>query len=547
MTTRSRQALLLLLLASVATPLMADPVTEQIEELQRLRDTTVSLLNLLVDQGLISRDKANELIAQAEKRGQKIPDKATLEAQAAAAQAAANAGTVRVPYIPDAVKQDITDDVRQAVIAKARSERWGDPGTFPEWLRRINLAGDFRFRWEADRYPNDTSPNVPAQIAQQFGVNLNNTTVPENRWRLRARFGAESNIGDSVTTALRLSTGAVGNGANPVSENQTLGNYNSRSAIGFDRALLSYHPSTWFVATFGRLGNPFFVPTSLMWSDDLSLEGGVFSLRPHLTGHLTWFTTAGAFPIQQISPTPLSRAQSKWLYGYQSGLDFRFGRASSFRIAAGLYDYRHVEGIPNPDLVSTPYSLTAAPFRQTGNTVFDINGLVNVQNGTQNYVWGLASKFREATASAQLDLDFVGPTHVILDGDYVRNIGFKADEILARTGYTVKKQVTGWQSRLTVGYPNLARRHSWQASITYRYIQRDAVLDAFTDSDFHFGGTDAKGFIVGGRYSIEPNTAIGLRWLSSKQIDGVALAGADAITGLPLSVDMAQLDLTSTF
>jgi hypothetical protein len=526
---------------------MADPVAEQIEELQRLRDTTVSLLNLLVDQGLISRDKANELIAQAEKRGQKIPDKATLDAQATAAQAEANAGTVRVPYIPDAVKQDITEEVRQSVIAKARNERWGDPGTFPEWLRRINLTGDFRFRWEADRYPNDTSPNVPAQIAQQFGVNLNNTTEPENRWRVRARFGAESNIGSSVTTALRLATGAVGNGANPVSENQTLGNYNSRSAIGFDRALLSYHPGTWFAVTFGRLGNPFFAPTSLLWSDDLSLEGAVLNLRPHLTSHLTWFTTGGVFPIQQISPTPLSRAQSKWLYGYQSGLDVRFGKASSFRIAAGLYDYRRVEGIPNPDLVSTPYSLTAAPFRQNGNTVFDINGLVNVQNGTQNYVWGLASKFREATASAQLDLDFVGPTHLILDGDYVRNIGFKADEILQRTGYAVKKQVTGWQSRLTVGYPNLARRHAWQASVGYRYVQRDAVLDAFTDSDFHLGGTDAKGFVVGGRYAIEPNTAISVRWLSAKQIDGVALAGADAITGLPLSIDVAQIDLTSTF
>ena len=31
----------------------------------------------------------------------------------------------------------------------------------------------------------------------------------------------------------------------------------------------------------------------------------------------------------------------------------------------------------------------------------------------------------------------------------------------------------------------------------YRYLERDAVLDAFTDSDFHLGGTDAKGYQLG--------------------------------------------------
>ena len=30
------------------------------------------------------------------------------------------------------------------------------------------------------------------------------------------------------------------------------------------------------------------------------------------------------------------------------------------------------------------------------------------------------------------------------------------------------------------------------------YAAADAVLDAFTDSDFHLGGTDAKGYYLGG-------------------------------------------------
>ena len=108
--------------------------------------------------------------------------------------------------------------------------------------------------------------------------------------------------------------------------------------------------------------------------------------------------------------------------------------------ATALYDYRNIEGIPNPTIFSTAYSATAAPFRQTGNTVFDIDGLLNTQNGTQNYLWGLASKFHELNLSSSLDIGFVGPTHAILEGDWVDNFGFDENEILQRTGFLVDKQ-----------------------------------------------------------------------------------------------------------
>jgi hypothetical protein len=225
-----------------------------------------------------------------------------------------------------------------------------------------------------------------------------------------------------------------------------------------------------------------------------------------------------------------------------------FRDAAALKFAAAFYDYHHVEGIPNPTIFSTAYNATAANFRQTGNTVFDINGLLNTLNGTQNYLYGLASKFREANLSAKLDLNFVGPTHVILDGDYVRNIGFNENDILQRTGFQVKKQVRGWQTRLMVGYPTLTQQYSWQGFIGYRYVQRDATLDAFTDQDFHLGGTDAQGYYLGGRFAFEKNTAVTLRWYSAKQINGVQLAGADSVlSGLPLAIDVAQLDFTSAF
>jgi hypothetical protein len=62
------------------------------------------------------------------------------------------------------------------------------------------------------------------------------------------------------------------------------------------------------------------------------------------------------------------------------------------------------------------------------------------------------------------------------------------------------------------------------------------VLDALTDSDFNLGGTNAKGFIVGGSYGVDDNVWLSLRWISSDQIEG-----------LPLSIDTMQLDLNARF
>ena len=62
------------------------------------------------------------------------------------------------------------------------------------------------------------------------------------------------------------------------------------------------------------------------------------------------------------------------------------------------------------------------------------------------------------------------------------------------------------------------------------------MLDAFADSDFHLGGTNAKGWTLGGGYTFGKNTSIGARWLSS-----------DSITGIPFSNDVVQIDLVTKF
>ncbi len=100
----------------------------------------------------------------------------------------------------------------------------------------------------------------------------------------------------------------------------------------------------------------------------------------------------------------------------------------------------------------------------------------------------------------------------------------------------MKERSLGYQVMLTYGWPIVAERYTWRVYGEYRYLERDAVLDAFTDSDFHLGGTDAKGWIVGGDYAIDENTVLSFRYLTSDSIDAA-----------PLSIDSFQLDLSAKF
>ena len=114
----------------------------------------------------------------------------------------------------------------------------------------------------------------------------------------------------------------------------------------------------------------------------------------------------------------------------------------------------------------------------------------------------------------QYDLARFAPYHVILTGDFVRNVGFDKDEVAARIGQPIDAKVNGYQFLASVGWPEVTAAGRWRVFGGYKHLERDAVLDAFTDSDFHLGGTDAKGWLLGGDYGLARNTWLTMRYLS---------------------------------
>src|SRR5690349_11096577 len=66
MKTRWLRSLTLLALAGAA---VGPAIADELQELRNLRETTIALVNALVQQGVLTREKADELIRQAEQAG----------------------------------------------------------------------------------------------------------------------------------------------------------------------------------------------------------------------------------------------------------------------------------------------------------------------------------------------------------------------------------------------------------------------------------------------------------------------------------------------
>jgi len=496
----------------------APAAADERRELEELRATTYELIRLLVDAGAVSRERADALIREADRRAAESRKKAA-ETKAAEAQ------TVRVPYVPETVRRKISEELKQEILAQAKAERWGDAGALPEWMDRIAFEGDIRLRYQSDLFQPD---NAPAAFFQGgLGQNINNTTEDRERMRLRARLGLNLKIADWLSGGLRITTG---NTNDPVSTNQTLGNSANKYTLVLDRAYLRANPVEWLSVSGGRIPNPWF-STDLVWDEDLNFEGVAATLKPRFTDATSGFLTFGVFPLQEIEDSLTTRAKDKWLVGTQVGFEWTAPNRSRFKLGLALYDFRNYEGIRNSPN-STLFNLTAPQFRQKGNTVFNIDN----DGDPTTTLFALAPKYRTLNFTGALDLARFDPVHIVLTGDYVRNIGFDSSDILRRSGLNIDRQDTGYMARLLVGMPQLRDRGDWQVFGGYRRLERDAVVDAFTDSDFHLGGTNNKGYFIGAGYGLARNTWLSVRWLSST-----------AVTGAPLAIDVLQFDLNARF
>ena len=543
------------------------------------QNVTINLIKALIKKGVLSQEDAADLIKQAE-----------FEAEQARIQAAQDGGpddAVRVTYIPETVKAQIRDQLKDEVLAQAKAEHWAAPNAMPEWAQKFRFFGDIRVRYQGNYFPtgNDNTGAFPNFNAINTGAPFDisgtvfspqyNVDRDRQRLILRARLGADVNLDEGFTAGFRIGTGQDNS---PVTQNQTLGLANngqggnfSKYALWLDRAFIKYEvggkPEKSLAILAGRFDNPFFTTSRMVWEDEIGFDGVAMKGSYQICEGVTPFFTAGIFPVfntdfnfATIQPAKF-KSQDKWLNAVQFGLDLKAGRAFAAKTAVSYYEFRHVEGrLSSPFIPLTAQDQgdtddTRPSFAQNGNTYRPLRNIVpdelnNFGTSSQFQYFGLATPFHVLEWNGRLDFTGWEPCQISLFGDYARNLAWNksaidavavnnrgANNIDGTTGSYAGGD-TAWYVGAQFGKPSFERAGDWNVNIGYRYIESDAIIDGFNDSDFGspLPGTNLKGYTVGAAVALSQRVRMGVRWM-----------GANSIAGPPYKSDLIQLELQAKF
>jgi long-subunit fatty acid transport protein len=556
-------------------------------DLEQLRATTLALIDALVQQGLLTREKAEAIVRSvqaarpAAAAAAAVPGPQWGAPVAAAAPAATASGVIRVPYISETLRAQIREEVKNEVLATAREERWADPRALPDWVRGITVSGDLRVRAQSERYDAPVyaldgngvrvggacdilAGNLPAECyraqttSPAWAPDLANTGINRDRLTLRARLAFDAKVGEDTSAGLRLSTGTT---SGPTSSSQTLGAHFNKAGIVLDRAFVRWEPRYDWRVFAGRMANPFF-GSDLLWPEDLGFDGVAAQTEQNLAAGVFAFFNAGAFPLEEFNVD----ARDKWLYGVQAGLNWALGSSTELKLGLGVYDFHRIEGVreteppPSGSRAGTvPYLSAQYPstVRQKGNTLINLN---DPTSSTSAATWGLASKFRPINLTAALTLKQWEPLALNLGLDVVKNSAFDLADIRTRAGTTaldtLQAKTTGLQLKASLGRGRLADKGDWQLSAALRKFERDAWPDGFTDTTWHLGGTNYKGWQLGASYALDRRTTLGLRLTSTRNLDdgqrylsnpGDPTSVSSSLSNAPLKIDVIQLDLNTRF
>ncbi|MGY1447590.1 putative porin [Pseudomonas chlororaphis] len=551
-----------MVIATLVGPVAAAPAAPS-------ENATINLIRLLVQQGVLKQEQADGLIAQAEREAQQARQAST----AVAAGPAATPGDVRVQYVPAIVRDQIRDQVKAEVMATAKQENWAQPNTFPDWVSRISFDGDIRLRDESryysgsnsneivdfaklnDKGPYDVNPNSSSNLPPL----LNTREDRENLFRLRARLGMKAQVAEDWTAGIRIGTGSDNN---PVSTTQTLGGGFGKKDIWLDQGYLTWKATDELTLTGGRIANPFF-STDLLYSTDLNFDGVAAIFNHKLNRDWGLFGTVGAFPVEYTNDTSTSNgfdkeeSDNKWLYGAQIGANWAINGNHRLKGALAYYRFDDIEGQrssacePWAGAPGCDSDGSRVAFMQKGNSVFLLRDItpnpLNPAATAQPQFVGLASEFNLLDLNLVWDADLPENFKLRSQANYVHNLGYDEGEMRKRSAGQIVNNLdsdgelesgaNAWMVQFTLGNSlELAKQGDWNLFAGYKYIQPDALPDGFNDSSFHLGGTNAKGYFLGGNYGLAKNVFATGRWLSS-----------EAVYGAPFDIDVLQLEINTRF
>jgi len=317
------------------------------------------------------------------------------------------------------------------------------------WAAKTQFKGDVRFREETVH--NDGVPNNKDQ----------------DRQRIRARLGAYSEINSQVDTGIRIATGSNDDAR---STNQDLNNYFDKKSIWLDQGYIDYHPDAIknLHLVGGKMPQQWVSMGDIIWDSDINPEGLAVTYKYPLSGSTELFGSAGHYTLKDnVDGEGVQFKHDLRLYAGQLGGRFALTDNLKLTLGGSLYAYDNDDSsaCPTTGTVTAPCALAV-----NGNSP--------------------GEQFKLYEGFGQLD---IGGLSVPLSiyGQIVNNDDASND------------QDTGWLAGVK------SKFYGFNVDYNYRDVQRNAVVGAFTDSDFANGYTGSRGSKLKVSYELDKNFSLG--------------------------------------
>jgi len=380
---------------------------------------------------------------------------------------------------------------KEELAREALIERVNSHDKLLETLERISWFGDMRLRYEM---VNRASDNSTANDADGH--------LDTDRPRIRFRFGARAHVYEDLDFVFRLSTG--GDDAS-TSGNTTLDGTFGNEAISLNLAYGSWAFMDGLTVQGGKVKNPF-MKSEVIWDGDVNPEG-LSEIYQKKSGDTTLQFVAGQYIVEETDRNTTVDSDDVVLLAWQAQLHQKT-KAGKFKFAVAWYDYNH---LTDPGSAITKQLGSGDGQRNSQVTGTNVN-TTNMQ--ILDYMADWSSP--------------LGSKHGSLFYEYAVNTDADAP---AGNNTIAQDLDTAWQLGFKFGDKKVRKTGQWQTKALYRLVQQDAVFYALTDSDFHQGGTNAKGIELEAKYAIRKGMQLGYTFFDTKNERGDINGGKFDVPG----------------
>ncbi len=300
-------------------------------------------------------------------------------------------------------------------------------------------------------------------------ASFSNGSHEQNIGRFRLRVGAKKTwLDKQLEAGFRFATGSSDD---PSSTNQSFtGNFGEKF-LWVDLVYAKYQPKAFkgFTIVGGKMKNPF-VHTNMIWDSDVNPEGVWAVYKYPGLGSFEPFLGFGFFQLAYNSTDA-----DATLHAYQVGGTWKITKDVKWTTALAYYDYGHYE---------ENYSRAKSNTESGGRLTAEEFNIINLTNKVSWKAFNL-------------------PMSAFVD--YAHNCG---------------NQLGGQSDAFAVGYKvgKNKKKGDWSGSYKYAYIEQNATVAAFSDSDF--GNTNRKGHQWAVKHNLLDSLTAGVNLFYTQPVSG---------------------------